>query len=193
MERSMIPYSRVILDGWAAWFAYWLVMAALNRKPDLRRESQASYRSWRLLTVAAWIFLFSPIRLAGLDARLLPATDFWGGLGLGLAVAGLLYTVWARVVLGSNWSSTVTVKERHQLIVAGPYRFTRHPIYTGLITAALGTAVASGEQHAVLGAGFLVWAFELKLRVEERFMRDQFGGVYEEYCAHVKRLVPFIY
>jgi protein-S-isoprenylcysteine O-methyltransferase Ste14 len=189
----LIQYSSVILNVWALWWAYWLIMAAVNRKPTLRRESQASYLSWRLLTVAAWIFLLCPWSLAGLGTRWLPATDFWGRLGLGLAAGGLLYTVWARVVLGSNWSSTVTVKDRHQLIVAGPYRFTRHPIYTGLITAAVGTALASGEVHAVFGVGFLVWAFELKLRVEERFMRDQFGKVYVDYCATVKRLVPFIY
>jgi protein-S-isoprenylcysteine O-methyltransferase Ste14 len=189
----LIQYSRVILNCWTAWWAYWLIMAALVRKPNVRRESQASYLSWRLLTVAAWIFLLCPLPLAGLRVRLLPATDLWGCLGLGLAVAGLLYTVWARVVLGSNWSSTVTVKDRHQLIVAGPYKYTRHPIYTGLITAAVGTALASGEVRAVFGVGFLVWAFELKLRVEERFMRDQFGRAYEAYCANVKRLVPFIY
>jgi protein-S-isoprenylcysteine O-methyltransferase Ste14 len=186
-------YSGVILDCWAVWWAYWLIMAAVNRKPNVRKESQASYLSWRLLTVAAWIFLLGPLSWAGLGMRLLPARDYWGCLGLGLALLGLTYTVWARVVLGSNWSSTVTVKDQHQLMVAGPYRFTRHPIYTGLITAAVGTALASGEVHGVLGVGFLVWAFELKLRVEERFMRDQFGKVYEDYCANVKRLVPFIY
>jgi protein-S-isoprenylcysteine O-methyltransferase Ste14 len=123
----------------------------------------------------------------------LSQSEIWKPLGLGIIVAGLLYSVWARLVLGSNWSSIVTVHSDHQLIQTGPYAYTRHPIYTGILAAAFGTVLADGEVRTLLGFICLFLAFHLKLLVEERFMRGRFGITYEAYEAKVKRLVPFIY
>jgi protein-S-isoprenylcysteine O-methyltransferase Ste14 len=189
----MLPYQRIIMCSWSLWTLYWFGAALWNRQAVLRKESQASWLSWRLLTVAAWIFLLLPMDVAVLRLRLVPSTDLWACLGLGLHLAGLLYSVWARLTLGSNWSSKVTIKEGHQLIRSGPYAYTRHPIYTGIIMGGVGTAVVMGDLQAWLGVGFLIGAFQQKLSVEERFMRDQFGSSYDSYAAKVKRLIPFLY
>jgi protein-S-isoprenylcysteine O-methyltransferase Ste14 len=108
-----------------------------------------------------------------------------------LLALGLAFTVWARVYLGRNWSGTVTLKEGHELIRSGPYTYVRHPIYTGLLVALLGSAVACGELRAMIGLGLVAGAFIRKLRIEERFMREIFPGQYERYCAEVPALVPF--
>jgi protein-S-isoprenylcysteine O-methyltransferase Ste14 len=85
----------------------------------------------------------------------------------------------------------VTVKEGHELIRSGPYAYVRHPIYTGLITAALGTAIISGTLRAALGLVIITVSLLRKLRTEEAFMRDTFPGEYQRYCAQVPALMPF--
>ena len=90
--------------------------------------------------------------------------------------------MWARVHLGRNWSGSVTVKEGHELIRSGPYRYVRHPIYTGLLAAVLGSAIASGTVRALLGLLIIAAALLRKLRVEERFMRETFPGEYQRYA-----------
>ena len=102
-----------------------------------------------------------------LNARLWPhsLTAYW--IGLALLIAGLAFAVWARVHLGRNWSGSVTVKEGHELIRSGPYALVRHPIYTGLITAVLGTAIVSGTVRASVGLVIITLSLLRKLRTEE--------------------------
>jgi protein-S-isoprenylcysteine O-methyltransferase Ste14 len=114
---------------------------------------------------------------------------YW--LGVSLIAAGLAFAGWARVHLGRNWSGSVTVKEAHELIRSGPYGYVRHPIYTGLIAAVLGTVIASGTVRAVLALVIVVVSLLRKLRTEEAFMRDTFPGEYQRYSAAVPALVPF--
>ena len=97
---------------------------------------------------------------------------YW--LGVALVAAGLAFAVWARVHLGRNWSGSVTVKEAHELIRTGPYGYVRHPIYTGLIAAMLGTVIASGTVRALLALVIVVVSLLRKLRTEEAFMRETF-------------------
>jgi protein-S-isoprenylcysteine O-methyltransferase Ste14 len=98
----------------------------------------------------------------------------------------------ARVHLGRNWSAVAAVKEGHELIISGPYRVARHPIYTGLLIAFVGVAVINGEWRAVLGVVVMVWAFWRKLRIEERLMLEQFGSEYQAYRQRVAALIPFV-
>jgi protein-S-isoprenylcysteine O-methyltransferase Ste14 len=96
------------------------------------------------------------------------------------------------VYLGTNWSGTVTIKQDHELITGGPYRFVRHPIYSGLLLAFIGTALARGEWRGVLAVALTFVAFWRKLRIEEQWMRQQFGVAYEEYARRVAALAPHI-
>jgi protein-S-isoprenylcysteine O-methyltransferase Ste14 len=112
------------------------------------------------------------------------------GIGVILVIAGLAFAIWARVHLGSNWSGTVSIKQGHELIRSGPYAYVRHPIYTGLITALLGTTVASGTVHAAIGLAIIAVALVRKSRTEEDFMRATFPGEYQRYSAEVPALMP---
>jgi protein-S-isoprenylcysteine O-methyltransferase Ste14 len=177
---------------WLAWLAYWIA-AARNVKSTRRRESSASRLITVVLTIlAAALLAFRLQPLHWLSARFLPQTMAVYWLGLLLVVLGLGFAVWARVHLGRNWSGTVTVKEDHELVRTGPYGLVRHPIYTGLLLAILGTAVAFGEWRGLLAFGFLTAAFLFKLRREERFMNESFPNDYPRYRTEVPALVPFI-
>jgi Putative protein-S-isoprenylcysteine methyltransferase len=103
----------------------------------------------------------------------------------------MLFTVWARVRLGGNWSGIVTIKHDHELIASGPYAIVRHPIYTGLLVAFIGSAMVLGEWRGVLAVLVAWWALWRKLRLEERWMAERFGQQYEAYCRRVPALVPF--
>jgi protein-S-isoprenylcysteine O-methyltransferase Ste14 len=121
-----------------------------------------------------------------------PAFDgYW--LGVTLIVAGLAFSVWARRHLGRNWSGTVQVKQDHQLICTGPYRFVRHPIYTGILLAFLGTAIVDGPWWGILAVVVGFGSFWRKLTLEERFMRETFGSAYEEYRARTAALIPYLF
>jgi protein-S-isoprenylcysteine O-methyltransferase Ste14 len=188
-------YDLPLVALWLGWLACWLI-AAWYVKPTRRRESSAT----RLLTIAltlpaavllAWPASRLPSWLTGLSARFVPntATVYW--LGLLIVVAGLTFAIWARFYLGRNWSGTVTVKEDHELICSGPYAIVRHPIYTGLLAAMLGTAVVFGEWRGLIAVGFLTAAYLFKLRREERFMVESFPDAYPGYRARVPALIPF--
>jgi protein-S-isoprenylcysteine O-methyltransferase Ste14 len=106
---------------------------------------------------------------------------------------GFSISVWARLALGGNWSGVVTLKENHQLIQTGPYALVRHPIYTGLLTASLGTALTLNRGGAFLGLILIFMGFHMKMMVEERFMMEQFGNAYTLYSQKVKKLIPWVY
>jgi len=191
MHTSVSSCRQLMLWLWLAWIVYWVVRA-LGVKSTRRRESPGSRLSHvvPLLTGVALI-MWPRAPWQWLSLRLLPAGVLQVALGLVLLAAGLAFTVWARVYLGRNWSGTVTVKEGHELIRSGPYAWVRHPIYTGLLVALLGSAIACGELRALIGLGMVAGAFIRKLSIEERFMRELFPQQYPSYCAQVPALIPF--
>ena len=130
----------------------------------------------------AWLFgTFAPHTEAILNAALL------------LTVLGCGFAIWARVTLGANWSGRVTVKEGHELVTRGPYRIARHPIYTGILLALVGTALAVGEWRGIVAIVVIAMAFVLKISQEERMMMQTFPAAYPEYRQRVKALVPGVF
>lgn len=177
---------------WLAWLAYW-VFAARDVKPVRRREPWASRLLTVALTIPVALLTAAPGQwLPWLSARFLPDTMIVDWAGLLMVTAGLALAVWARTHLGRNWSGTVTVKEDHELVRSGPYAIVRHPIYTGLLLAMLGTAIILGEWRGLSALCFLSAAFLLKLRREERFMAESFPETYPGYRARVPALVPLL-
>ncbi len=101
--------------------------------------------------------------------------------------------MYARVWLGRNWSGTVTLKQDHELIRGGPYRWVRHPIYTGILLALLGSAIATAEWRGPLGFALITISLLRKIKVEERVLTGQFGEAYTRYQAEVPALLPGLY
>jgi protein-S-isoprenylcysteine O-methyltransferase Ste14 len=177
---------------WLAWLAYWF-LAAFNVKATRRRERFSSLILNRgLLVIGALLLAFERQRLPWLSARFLPPSAAFYWIGLALVAVGLAFSVWARRHLGRNWSGIVTVKQDHELVRSGPYGLVRHPIYTGLLLAILGTAVAIGEWRALIAFALMTIGLVLKLRTEERFMSETFGEQYALYRAEVPALIPFV-
>lgn len=183
----------VILSGlWLGWALYWLI-AALNAKTTQRREPRASRLMFTVpALIAAFLLMSSRSAGAFLSGRFLPDSELTLDLGIALLAAGLAFSVWARVHLGRNWSGTVTIKQEHELIRTGPYRFVRHPIYTGLLLGFVGTAIARGEWRGLVAVAILLAAVWRKAMVEERFMVEHFGDAYARYRAEVRALIPFV-
>lgn len=183
----------LIFCGWLFFLASW-AWNARRVKSTARNESSAArlFKYWLPLIVA--VVLVQPIHgmqdYSLIRLRFVPPTIWVPLLGVLLVWAGVLFCCWARLVLGRNWSAVVQVKRDHELIVRGPYRWVRHPIYTGLLMAFLGTALAIGEWRALLAVAIVAGSFWIKLRLEERWMREQFGETYVAYMARVKALIP---
>jgi len=182
---------RLIFWLWWGWALYWM-LSAIRNKATQRRESLASRLAHGLpLALGGVLIAWQQPRSAALAWRLWPPSPAAYWIGVALIIAGIAFAIWARVHLGGNWSGTVTVKQGHELIRSGPYAYVRHPIYTGLITALLGTTVASGTVHAAIGLAIIVASFARKLRIEENFMRETFPGEYQRYSAEVPALIPW--
>src|SRR4029453_19359785 len=107
----------------------------------------------------------------------------WGGAFL--CISGLSFAVWARVILGGNWSGVITLKEGHELIERGPYRVVRHPIYTGILAMFVGTAIGIGYFGGFLGLLLVFVSFWLKLKREEDLMLKHFPDKYAAYQRRV--------
>ncbi|MDQ2801433.1 MAG: isoprenylcysteine carboxylmethyltransferase family protein [Pseudomonadota bacterium] len=176
---------------WFGFWAYWLI-AARGTKSVVRHEPVLS-RILHIapLVLALWLLAAPRQPWAWLNREVVPWTPAQFRLGTLMLALGLGFAVMARRQLGGNWSGTVTLKRDHELIRSGPYRWTRHPIYTGLLLAFAGSAVARGEWRGVVAVALVAVAFARKLRVEERFMAAQFPGAYERYRAEVPALVPW--
>ncbi len=110
-----------------------------------------------------------------------------------MEVLGLLLAVWARRLLGRNWSGRITLKVEHELIRSGPYRVVRHPIYTGLLGMYAGAAIVSGQLHALIGLALAVGAYLRKIRLEETNLLKGFGADYRTYRSETWALFPGLF
>ncbi len=177
---------------WIAFLLYWQIKA-VNTKTTQRLEPVAS-RILRVFVFLIAIVLLSTTRipLRGLYLQLWPVGfwPFW--LGAALMITGLLFAVWAREHLGRNWSRSVTIKQDHELITSGPYAVVRHPIYTGILTGFLGTAIALSQVRGFIAFVLIFLVFWIKLRMEEQWMRSQFGETYATYAHRTAALVPYL-
>jgi protein-S-isoprenylcysteine O-methyltransferase Ste14 len=177
---------------WIGFLLYWQ-LKAIGSKATTRLEPAASRILRSVVFLAAIALLCVPhIPLPWLYRTILPEGlwTFW--LGAAVTVGGLLFAVWARNHLGRNWSRSVTIKQDHQLIVTGPYALVRHPIYTGILTGFLGSVIALGQVRGIIALALVFLVVWYKLRMEEEWMKGQFGPAYESYARRVAALVPFV-
>jgi protein-S-isoprenylcysteine O-methyltransferase Ste14 len=174
-------------------FAVWFV-TGLKLKQTAQSRSEGMSRIAVYIVWAGWWLLFGHgFRINPLSMRVFKSSVWTAYLGLVVTAAGLAFAVLARLYIGTNWSPLIQVKEGHELIQTGPYALVRHPIYSGLMLATLGTAIVYGELSGFLGFILVAGAWGYKSRLEESAMLEQFGAEYERYRAHVKGLVPFVW
>ena len=187
---GMINAMRVCSNLWLVFFTLWM-LAALRTKRTLERVSWRRGLYYGIPVVLGYYLMFSRnIGIPWLQHRFVPRTPAVVIAAIVITLAGLLFAVWARVYLGRNWSSAPMIRENHQLIRGGPYRFVRHPIYTGILLAMVGTFLANGKVRGAL-AVLLVWfAWTIKSRMEEEFMLRTFGVEYEDYRRTTGALFP---
>lgn len=114
-------------------------------------------------------------------------------VGLTMTLAGCAFAVWARVLLGGNWSGEVVIKQHHELVRRGPYASVRHPIYTGILLAMLGSALEIGELRGLVAVALAVAGWGLKARDEDVLLAEQFGEEFVRYRRDVRALIPFVW
>ena len=185
-------YHNLISGLWLLWMAVWTIFA-FRTKRVIRAEGVRS-RLLHLIPLGLGIVLLT-VRWAGgpwLAIRIYPQTlwSFW--IGTALVAFGMGFAVLARIHLAGNWSGTVTLKQDHSLTRTGPYCLARHPIYTGLLTAILGSTIAEAEWRDWVALVLITLSFLRKIAVEERFLTAQFGDSYARYRAEVPALIPWM-
>jgi len=181
---------RIAGRAWIVWVVCWIAMAFFS-KSTKRRESPAQ----RLEHVIPAGLGFALIFRGGfggdfLSRRIIPEHSSLPLLCVIFTILGLLFSVWARFALGSNWSGTVTIKTGHRLIRRGPYRWIRHPIYTGMLTALLATAIVQGLLSGLVGFAFVFLALYRKARREEKFLAQEFGEAFTEHRQYTGMFLP---
>jgi protein-S-isoprenylcysteine O-methyltransferase Ste14 len=191
MQSPSLP-ADIIPACWTLFCLIWL-LAAVSTKRSIYRESGARRLRYWILLVLAFLLLTRGHRLPyPFNIRIISATETVQWMAGILCIAGLVFCVWARATLGRNWSGTITLKEEHELIERGPYRFVRHPIYTGMLAMFLATAITFGHLGGLVAVMLAFASFWIKLSEEEKLMRQQFPDQYRSYQHRVKRIIPFV-
>jgi protein-S-isoprenylcysteine O-methyltransferase Ste14 len=189
-DASHTTYINILRCIDAVWIAVGIVWAAgaVFTKRTARSQTAASRLIHLLLAATGFFLVFK----GPSGWRFLPESPAIALAGLVLTVAGATIGVWARVMLGANWSAVITIKQDHRIIRRGPYAVVRHPIYSGGLLALLGTAIASGAVRGLFGFALVFIAWWMKSRLEESFLESQFGPSYAQYKREVKGLIPFV-
>jgi len=197
LQADVVPSlvrTAAIVVPWLAWLAYW-IHAAPGTKETVRMERRLSRTLQSIPLIVGSALIVLPLPLFGLAHRL-PADPAFGPMqwgGLTVVVAGLLFSVWGRVYLGTNWSVSVTLKDDHELVRSGPYALVRHPIYSGCLAALAGGAMIRGEWYAAFGFALIFLSLAYKVQLEERWLSEHFGEAYRTYRRQVRALVPGLY
>jgi protein-S-isoprenylcysteine O-methyltransferase Ste14 len=169
--------------AWIIFWIYWLVSAASSK------QSVASGWRTRLIGVSAvGVFLIAGVLHGG---SLAVHSAILAAIGALLFAGGIALAVWARLHLGRNWGMPMTQRAEPELVTSGPYRFVRHPIYTGLLTAILGTALVDNLLGLIVVAVLIAYFYYCGT-VEERNLAATFPQAYPEYKSRTKMLIPFL-
>ena len=185
--------SAVVLS--AAWVASeYYARRATWRKGAVRKPSSAMDRATYpviAISLAIGMIASTVFFLSGLGGYF----PWWVTLvGLPVMVTGLYVRVWALTTLGRFFTMPITIREDHEIVKEGPYRWVRHPAYTGGLLTALGVPLLLGTPLGLLVAFVACFAaYVHRIRIEEGVLRSRFGKGYEEYERGTWRLLPGLY
>jgi protein-S-isoprenylcysteine O-methyltransferase Ste14 len=173
--------------GWLVFWIYWLLAAIGSRS-----GSGSQWGRYAGFRIALIVVIFAVLRGNAFHGHAVTDSPLLWAIGLALFAAGLAFAVWARVYIGTNWGMPMNRKDDPELVTSGPYSRVRHPIYSGIILALIGTSVALSVYWlipaAVIGAYFVFSATR-----EEQYMTQRFPDSYPAYKQSTKMLVPYIF
>ena len=180
-----------LIEGpWVVLCVYWAV-GALKTRRTVSTESFVARARHLLLEITGFVLLFGGFMDIGvLGERVFHRTQATLVTAVTLTWIGIALALWARWHLGQYWSGRITLKEDHKLIRTGPYAHFRHPIYSGIILAAIGTALAIDEWRGVAGVAVIILAYLIKGKKEESVLAAQFGEEFNEHRRHTGFLIP---
>jgi protein-S-isoprenylcysteine O-methyltransferase Ste14 len=180
----------LLLDAWLVIGALYLGSAPFTRATQVS-EPLLKRLPHMLGGCLGLLMLFSPrFPTDFLNRSIIPPTRAAILTGFSLCLLGWALSVWARLQLSENWSAWVTLRHGHQLVQRGPYAIVRHPIYSGLLLALLGTAIVDGRLRSLLGVALIAVVWRFKSRSEERLMQVAFGHAYDDYRARTGAMLP---
>ena len=176
----------LILLGWVAFWVYWLA-ASVGVK-----QGRTRWGRFVRIRIAILILALLLARAGLFRGHAITSNPWRQGLGLALFASGLAVAVWARRYLGRNWGAPMSEKVNPELVTTGPYRTVRHPIYSGIILAMVGTAIAV-NWYWLIAVGLAMLFFVYSAYKEEGYMASLFPDTYPAYKRSTKMLIPFVF
>lgn len=180
----------IVTIEWIAWLGIWLVASVHSKRTRVRDTMISGLVIFIIGSVAFVLLYIRDVQLGWLDHRFMPRSFTFEVLGAILTASGLTFSLWARFILGRNWSSSVRIGKAHELIRSGPYARIRHPIYSGLLLAFLGTALVVGRWRGFAALILFSVEFAYKARREERLLAREFGLAFEEHRRRTGFFLP---
>ncbi len=181
-QVTAVPLRSVVFIIWGVFALYWLISAFSAKQGS--RSGRVRMPGLLFVVTVVLVRIFGPHNLA-------VSSPVLRVVGFVLFLSGLGLAVWARIYLGRNWGMPMTRKEEPELVTSGPYRFVRHPIYSGLLLALLGTSLAT-NLYLLIALAVMTVYFVYSAKVEEGLMTASFPSVYPSYQAKTKMLIPFV-
>ena len=174
---------------WIVFLLYWAI-SAIGTKKYARRGAWGIFVRPAVALAIVLALLLGPIRVSLLNEQLVHLSSAVQWLGVGLCGCGMVFAIWARVHLGSNWGMPMSLKQDAELVTSGPYAHVRHPIYTGFIVAMIGTTLVQILWIVPLVLFFIYFLWSAK--TEEKIMLNEFGEKYADYMRRTKMLIPLV-
>jgi protein-S-isoprenylcysteine O-methyltransferase Ste14 len=176
--------------AWTALALVWLVFWFASKRPAHIQSSRERWSHLALLIAGAALLLKSDWPWQVLQVKIFPDAAWIRWTGAAFALLGSAFAIWARLILGTNWSAAVQIKQGHQLIRSGPYKLIRHPIYTGILLILVGDALSIGEVRGVLAFVLIMIGFARKAKKEEALLAGEFGPAFEEHLQRTGFFLP---
>jgi protein-S-isoprenylcysteine O-methyltransferase Ste14 len=175
---------------WLLFMLYWAISALNLQKIKQQEPVQSRLVRTAILAIAFTLLFSKSLRFGPLSRRFVSEAPGLKVAGIVLTWLGVLLAIWARRHIGQYWSSKITLKVDHKLIQSGPYAYVRHPIYSGLLLATIGTALVVGKWRGVVAVILLLIAHWRKARHEEAVLAQEFGDEFRKYRQHTGSLIP---
>lgn len=181
---------------WGIFWIYW-ILAAIKTRSNVKKESSGQRSMQRVVhlifVIISYAITFFEFKNIFLWNRIIPNYEYVEYIGIAILVFSLLFAIWARIVLGRNWSGAIQKVEGQRLVRSGPYKYIRNPIYTGIVGGFFGTFLTFGSLASIIGFCIILTTYIIKINREQRFLVLEFGKEYEKYIKESWALIPYVF